>query len=194
MKPDPKKIQPEHKYKLDTPQRRKILPPYKTLKKSGLQKGDILADIGCGIGYFSIPAAKIVGKKGKIIAIDTSEEMLKDLRKKIKEKNIENIDIKKSLPYKFPISNQEISFTLISNVLHEIDNKPRFLKEIYRILKLDGTLCIIEFKKKDTGSNPPVKARLSLEQVKNYLKNSNFAFKRYISISNIFAMYLANKK
>jgi len=53
-----------NKNKLDNPKRRESLPPYDILKTLGLQEGDIFADIGCGIGYFSIPAADIVGSKG----------------------------------------------------------------------------------------------------------------------------------
>lgn len=193
MKNDPKKFDPKHKHKLDSPERRKILPPYKILNDAGIQKGDILADIGCGIGYFSIPAAKIIGTTGKVIAIDPSEEMLEELIKRIKKEKIQNIEVKKTLPYKFPIKDESVSFVFISNVLHEIDNKSKFLKEVYRILKLQGKLCIIEYIKKDTGTNPPVKARLSVKQVQNYLEKFKFIFEKFSLISDTFVMYLAHK-
>ncbi len=51
--------------KLDSPERRKILPPEETLIKIGLNKNQIFIDIGCGIGYFSIPASKLLVMKEK---------------------------------------------------------------------------------------------------------------------------------
>ncbi len=183
----------KHRHMLDTPKRRRILPPYKTLKESGLQKGDIMADIGCGIGYFSIPAAKIVGNSGKIIAIDPSEKMLDDLMKRIKKEKIMNIEVKKSLAYQFPIQDAFVTFALLSNVFHEIDDKSKFLKEVYRIVKTKGRFCIVDYEKKDTVTGPPVEDRLSVREVKIYLKETGFSFIKSITISSTFIMYLANK-
>lgn len=63
-------------HKLDNPKRRELLPPDQTLRKLGIKEGEIIADIGCGIGYFTLPASKMVGEKGKIYAMDISAEML----------------------------------------------------------------------------------------------------------------------
>src|SRR5471030_208350 len=85
------KFDAKNKHKLDNEKRRELLPPKETLIKLGLHEGDIMADIGCGIGYFTIPAAKIVGGSGNIFAMDILPEMLQDVEMKIKEKNISNI-------------------------------------------------------------------------------------------------------
>mgnify|MGYP000912736447 CR=1 FL=1 len=82
------KINVKHMYRLDSPERRKMLPPEETLFNAGLTKNDIFIDIGCGIGYFSIPASKIVGPKGKVFALDTSKEMLEELNRRINEDKI----------------------------------------------------------------------------------------------------------
>ena len=87
------KFDAKNKHKLDNEQRRKILPPEQTLINLNLQEGDIMADIGCGIGYFTIPASKIVGDNGKIFAMDISSEMLQDVVVKVKENNISNVEI-----------------------------------------------------------------------------------------------------
>ncbi len=59
------KFNPKDLQKLDNPERRRLLPPEETLERLGLRKNDIIADIGCGIGYFSFAASKIVGTNGK---------------------------------------------------------------------------------------------------------------------------------
>lgn len=56
------KLDAKDTLKIENEKRRKILPPEQTLINLDLQTGDVMADIGCGIGYFTIPASKIVGK------------------------------------------------------------------------------------------------------------------------------------
>ena len=79
------KFDAKNKHKLDNEKRRELLPPEQTLINLGLHEGDVMADIGCGIGYFTIPASKIVGDSGKIFAMDILPEMLQDVGIKIKE-------------------------------------------------------------------------------------------------------------
>ena len=66
----------DNKHKLDSPKWRELLPPSETLKKLELYDGAIAADIGCGIGYFTLPAAELVGSQGRVYALDVSEEIL----------------------------------------------------------------------------------------------------------------------
>ena len=58
---DNKVFNPANKSKLDSPERYKILPPFKTLKIMCLKEDDIMIDIGCGTGYFTLPASEITG-------------------------------------------------------------------------------------------------------------------------------------
>ena len=72
----------KNKQSLDNEKRREILPPYKTLIGLELKEGDTVADIGCGIGYFTFPAAEIVGESGMIFAMDISAKMLEEVDQK----------------------------------------------------------------------------------------------------------------
>ncbi len=56
--------------KLDHPDRKKMMPPDIIMDLMKVKLGMTIADIGCGIGYFSIPMAKVVGEKGKVYALD----------------------------------------------------------------------------------------------------------------------------
>ena len=187
------KINVKEMHKLDSPERRKILPPKETLSNSGLTKNDIFLDIGCGIGYFSIPASKIVGPKGKVYALDKSIEMLEELKKRIIEKKIENIMPILTKDYDFIIDSEIGTFALMSNVLHEVDDKLFFLKETNRILKTEGKLCIIEWQKKETEKGPPIKYRLSELEVKKLLDQTNFILLDAYSIAENFNLYVSKK-
>lgn len=180
-------------HKLDSPERRKILPPEETLYNAGLAKNDIFIDIGCGIGYFSITASKIVGSKGKVYALDTSTEMLEELKKRIIENKIENIVPILTKDYDFQIDSGLGTFALMSNVLHEVDDKLIFLNETNRILKTEGKLCIIEWQKKETEKGPPEKYRLSELEVKELLDQTNFKLLDRYPIADNFTAYISKK-
>ncbi len=179
--------------RLDSTERRKMLPPEETLINAGLAKNDIFIDIGCGIGYFSIPASKIVGPKGKVFALDTSNEMLEELNKRINENKITNIVKIHSAPYNFHLDQGTGTFALMSNVLHEVDDKLLFLKETNKILKTEGKLCIIEWQKKETEKGPPVKDRLSELEVKELLNQTNFKLLDIYPIGDNFTAYISKK-
>jgi ubiquinone/menaquinone biosynthesis C-methylase UbiE len=65
--------------------------PYKQLKAAGLKPGQKVLEVGCGPGYFTIPAAKIVGESGVVYAVDLNPYAIKHVQKKIAESGIENI-------------------------------------------------------------------------------------------------------
>ena len=68
--------------RLESKERKKLLPVKRILQEMSIQQGDTLIDFGCGIGYFSISALDFVGDEGEVIAIDISKEMLQELVKR----------------------------------------------------------------------------------------------------------------
>lgn len=179
--------------KLDSPERRKILPPEETLIKIGLNKNQIFIDIGCGIGYFSIPASKIVGHEGKVFALDTSKEMIDELRIRILKNKITNIDTIISDPYQFHLDSNIGTFSFMANVLHEVEDKISFLKETNRILKKDGTLCIIEWQKKLTERGPPLEERINESEIEELMDKTNFKMTNSHSLGENFIYYISKK-
>ena len=99
-----------NKKKLDSPKRREMLPTRTVLNKIGLNEGARLADIGCGIGYFSIPAADVIGPQGIVFALDVSKEMIEELDKKIEENDIENIRTVITDKYNFKLKDNSVSY------------------------------------------------------------------------------------
>ncbi len=172
--------------KLDNPNRRKKLPPKQTLLNLGLSNGDIIADIGCGIGYFSIPASEIVGDSGKVFAIDISKAMLDVLKNKISDNQITNISLIQSKEYNFGLAENSVNVAFMCNILHEIDDKDKFINEIKNILMTNGKVAIIEWAKKETESGPPIDHRLSYDECKELLINNGFKEINNIEIGNDF--------
>ncbi|HAF07104.1 MAG: methyltransferase domain-containing protein [bacterium] len=158
----------------------------KALRAIGLKRGDTLLDAGCGEGRFSIPALEIVGDRGKVYAVDISEKSIKILKENIKKSDIKNIeafagDITKNLP----IKNESIDICLMANVLHGlVANKEveSALKEMYRVLKPNGSLVIIDFKKIDGPPGPSKSIRLTPEEVEEIIGKYGFKKKKVSEI------------
>lgn len=188
------KFSVKDKNKLDNPERRKLLPPEATLQKLHLQKGDIVADVGSGIGYFSIPAAVIVGEIGKVYAMDISEEMLNEVRDRARQDNISNIEIIKTLENSLIIHDESVTYGFICNVLHETNDLSRFLQEVKRILAWDGKVAIIEWKKKESHIGPPITHRIAEAELIDKLKYLEFEDISKIDLGDEFYGIVATKQ
>lgn len=180
------KFSAKDKNKLDNPERRKILPPEVTLEKLHLQTGDIVADVGCGIGYFSIPAAVIVGEMGKVYAMDISDEMLREVQERARENNVANVETVKTIENSLIVADESITYAFMCNVLHETENVSRFLEEVKRVLVREGKVAIIDWMKKESHIGPPIHHRIAEQELLNMLNNMEFTVIKKIDIGNEF--------
>ena len=147
---------------LDSPDRWKFLNPDRILEMLGLEKDMTFADLGCGTGYFSIPASAIVRK---VYAIDVQQEMLDILNSKIKNGNVTNIESNLSDGNSIPLENGSTDILFMANVFHEIEDQEFMLAEVKRVLSEQGKLVIIDWNKVEMDMGPPVSERLSPEEV-----------------------------
>ena len=87
----PRVFDPSRRHRLSSSERRRRLPPEKILAEIGLGPGDTFVDIGCGTGFFTLPAAMRVGPSGKAIGLDISPEMIADLVVSASQKKLANV-------------------------------------------------------------------------------------------------------
>jgi len=145
--------------RLDDPERRRILPARELLQQMGIKPGDTILDFGAGIGFFSIPALDLVGASGKVIAIDLSKRMLKELQRHAGERP--NLVLSQARD----LGAYTADVILLVAVLHEVDNPKEFLKSCFTHLRPSGRLFIIDWHKQETPHGPPVRVRLAKDEV-----------------------------
>ena len=149
--------------------------PLELLRRYGLKEGRTFVDVGCGPGFFSVPASEVVGPKGRVYAVDTEERMLEELKKRGLPENVIPL---RSEENSIPLEDETADFVLLAYVLHEAVNKERFLKEVLRILREGGTALIIDWEKKDEDRGPPFDERLDRKDAQKLLKEAGFTVKK----------------
>jgi ubiquinone/menaquinone biosynthesis C-methylase UbiE len=113
------------------------------LSEVGISEGQSVLDFGCGSGTYSIPAAKLVGKDGRVYSLDVSQRALEKLLRKAEKEGMDNITtLLSSGDVEIPISNKMLYHVLLIDVLQEISDKNTLFKEIYRILRPDGLMTV----------------------------------------------------
>ncbi|MCG8400346.1 MAG: class I SAM-dependent methyltransferase, partial [Firmicutes bacterium] len=131
-------------YFLLNPLRRFINNPGQTLGRHVSPAMNVM-DIGCAMGFFSLPLAKLVGKDGKVVCIDLQERMISTLIKRAKKAGLhDRIEARVCTSNSLGIEDikEKMDFTLAFAVVHEVDDKKRFFAEIYSAMKPGAKLLI----------------------------------------------------
>jgi ubiquinone/menaquinone biosynthesis C-methylase UbiE len=115
----------------------KILGPY-------VVPGWTVLDVGPGMGYFTIPFARLVGSSGKVIAADLQKHMLDSLRRRAVKAGVQDrIKLQQCTPSQIGID-EPIDFCLVFWMAHEVLDRARFFGEIYSALKPGGLVLLAE--------------------------------------------------
>jgi ubiquinone/menaquinone biosynthesis C-methylase UbiE len=156
----PEKFDTRKRHLLLTDERHEALQPEALLRKLGLKRGETVADIGCGPGFFTVPAAEIVGPDGLVLAADVQGEMLSAVKSRVTEKGLTNVRVVKTSDTEVPIPPESCDLVLLAFVLNEIGQRASFLHRIGRLLKPDGRIAIIEWYPHEQEDAPPVEQLL----------------------------------
>lgn len=167
------KFDPAHGERLHDPERRRWQDPEAILDAFGVVAGMALADVGCGTGFFALPAAARVGREGRVYAVDMQEEMLWGLQDRLREAGVRNVLPVLSLEDLIPLPEASVDATLLVNALHELRGDGG-LQEVLRILRPGGVLGVVDWKKEAMERGPPLDHRLSLEEALARLEGLGF--------------------
>jgi ubiquinone/menaquinone biosynthesis C-methylase UbiE len=118
------------KFYNDEKERRKWQNPEAILPETGVKKGSIFVDVGCGEGFFAVPAARIVGKNGKVYALDIDEESIAILRKKAAKEGLTNLETRVGAAEEIVLCEACADFVFFGIVLHDFRNVPKVLQNI----------------------------------------------------------------
>ena len=120
---------------INNPLRRRIQPPSTVVDWMDLREGMLALEIGPGPGTFTIEAAKRLGERGKLFAMDIEPKEILRLNKRIGREQVKNVETRVGSAYELPFPDGFFDRVFMVTVLGEIPDKRRALLEIKRVLK-----------------------------------------------------------
>ena len=128
---------------LDHPIRMMFNDPVKKVKAAGIYSGMYVLEVGCGSGYFTIPAAELVGDKGRFHAIDIHPTAVETVSRKVVEKKLGNVIITQTdaLDTCFPCESYDL-ILLFGVIPTPVLPLKKLLPEMHRLLKSCGSIAV----------------------------------------------------
>lgn len=109
---------------------------------ASLKEGEMVLDLGSGAGFDVFLASSKVGKTGKVIGVDMTDEMLEKARENAKKSNYTNVEFRKGDIENLPVEDNSIDAIISNCVINLAPDKEKVFKEAYRALKAGGRLMI----------------------------------------------------
>jgi ubiquinone/menaquinone biosynthesis C-methylase UbiE len=179
-------------YLLINPLRKLFESPDKLLKPH-ITSGMTVLDVGSGMGFFSLPIARMVGAEGKVICVDVQEKMLISLKNRARKAGLSD-RIETRICHQSSLGlddlNGEIDFALAFAVVHEVPNITQFFDELFNTLKPTGKLLLAEPKghvsEKDFNRTISVaqQNRFKIIDKPSITRNRTILFKKEVPLKN----------
>ena len=122
--------------------RERFRKPKQFIERLGIEEGDKVLDYGCGIGSYTIPVARAVGRDGMVYALDIHPVTVERVEKRARKAGLHNIEtIQSDLDTGLP--DKHLEFALLIDVYTWVNDKEALLREMYRVLKHSGKLIFL---------------------------------------------------
>ena len=136
--------------------------PDAVVKAIGIKRGQVVADVGAGPGFFTLRLSRAV-TKGHVYAVDAEPLILERLRERLATRRVRNVTPVLGLGDDPMLPPRSCDVALIVDSYHHFDDGVAFLRAVARALRPGGRLVNIDFDKRETPVGPPVEHRVARE-------------------------------
>jgi len=150
--------------------------PDAVIRELGIGPGQMIADVGCGNGYFSLRMAKKVGPKGKVYGVDIQKEMLTLLEQRAAKAKITNVVPVLCTATDPKLPADTIDLALMVDVYHELSDPAPVIAGVRKSLKKDGRLVLVEYRGEDPTVQIKPLHRTTVQQMRAELAALGFRF------------------
>jgi ubiquinone/menaquinone biosynthesis C-methylase UbiE len=148
--------------------------PEKILVSLGLRNGLTFVDIGCGEGFFAIPAAKIVGSTGKVLGVDINSDSINKLTNLAEKESLYNLILKIGRAEESILCDRCGDIVFFGIDLHDFHNPIMVLENAKKMIKPSGILVDLDWKKVPMEIGPPLRIRFSKEKAIQLIQQTGF--------------------
>jgi len=112
------------------------------LSIADLKPGETVLDLGSGAGFDAFLAAKSVGKRGRVIGVDMTREMIKKAKKNADKMGVGNVEFRLGEIEELPVPDNSVDVVLSNCVINLSPDKRAVFGELFRVLKPGGRISI----------------------------------------------------
>jgi len=116
----------------------------RVVHKAGLKRGSRVVDLGCGRGFLSLEAARVVGPEGRVLAVDASPGALQALASRAREMELGNLTTLQADISSIPLEDDTADAVIARSVLSYVADRSLVLREALRVLRAGGMLSLFE--------------------------------------------------
>lgn len=156
------------------PEREAEEEPDKALESIGIRKGDVIADVGAGVGYFTWRMAALAGPSGKVYSTDLQPEMLERLRRNMAARGIRNVEPVLGAVDDPRLPANSLDLIFLADVYHEFSHPQQMLQKLREALKPEGRLVLLEYRKEDPAVPIRPEHKMSVDEVKAEIEPEGF--------------------
>lgn len=157
----------------DEARRREFIDPDALISGINLKSGSVVADFGAGAGFFSVPAAKAVGRRGTVYAVDINPNNLSIIHGKARHESVASrvklVEGNVETGAGIKVKDGTADAVILSSVLSQFKDKAAVLTQAAKLLKKTGRLVVFEWHDRSMLLGPPNRARIAKEDVINLL-------------------------
>ena len=171
----------KRQFRSDDPERRQWQDPEQILSAIGAGPGMVFIDMGCGDGYFALPAARNVGARGRVYANDIDAGAIERLHGQAVKEGLDNLftDVKSAEDTIVCHGCADIVFFGIN--LHDFEDPSLVLRNAKIMLRPSGRLVDLDWKDQPMAWGPPPEKRFSIEKARNLIESAGFSI---VSVSD----------
>jgi ubiquinone/menaquinone biosynthesis C-methylase UbiE len=163
---------------VDDHERRRWQNPEAILSNIGLRSGLTFIDIGCGGGFFALPAARMVGEKGKVYGLDTNADSIASIEEQASGEGLKNLYLTIGRAEETIICKRCADIIFIGMALHDFQDASKVLENARSMVKPAGRLANLDWKKEPMQFGPPLRIRFSAEMAIGLIEGAGFAVEK----------------
>ncbi len=164
----------KRRFRHDDEERKKWMDPEAILEDIGLEPGTAFADLGCGEGFFALPAARMVGETGHVYAMDINPEAVERLAETATEEGLANISVMTGAGEDDIFCEACADVVFLGVVFHEFHDASLALRNARAMLRPGGRLIDLDWKKKPTEKGPPLEERVDEDMAVRLISKAGF--------------------
>ncbi len=154
-------------------ERRKWQDPEAILKRIGLDPGDTFIDVGCGEGFFALPAARIVGSSGIVYGVDIDAGSVRRLGEVARRDGLTNLFLRVAPAEETVFCESCADYVFFGIDLHDFRDPGLVILNAKKMLRPEGKLIDLDWKKEQTPMGPPLGIRFSEKEASALIEASN---------------------